>query len=273
MPWYWVAEKEVNSRLESRDRNGNVTWKWNRNWQLGFRRVSNTTNERTFIFSSLPISAAGDSIFYIFPDRKIDSLRIAALLGNMNALVFDYVVRQKMGGLNLNFFLVEQLPVIKSSDYSTTDLNYIIPRILEIIYGSWDILAFADSIWHDGTEELRRLIQKQWEENHAKTGGHSWNPPEWVEKSKNKISMPPFKWDEIRRAILSAELDTYYARLYGLNRDELRYILDPKDVYGPDFPGETFRVLKEKEEREYGEYRTYQLVLRAWDRIEQEKCR
>jgi len=30
-------------------------------------------------------------------------------------------------------------------------------------------------------------------------------------------------------------------------------ILDPKDVYGPDFPGETFRVLKEKEEREYGE--------------------
>ncbi len=32
--------------------------------------------------------------------------------------------------------------------------------------------------------------------------------------------------------------------IYGLTRDELRNILDPKDVYGPDFPGETFRVLK-----------------------------
>jgi hypothetical protein len=61
--------------------------------------------------------------------------------------------------------------------------------------------------------------------------------------------LPPFKWDEDRRAVLRAELDAYYAKLYGLTRDELRYILDPKDVYGPDFPGETFRVLKDKEER------------------------
>lgn len=71
-----------------------------------------------------------------------------------------------------------------------------------------------------------------------------------------------------RRAILRAELDAYYAKLYGLTRDELRYILDPKDVYGPDFPGETFRVLKEKEEKDYGEYRTRRLVLKAWDKME-----
>ena len=38
--------------------------------------------------------------------------------------------------------------------------------------------------------------------------------------------------------------------------NELRYILDPKDAYGPDFPGETFRGLKEKEEKQYCEYRT-----------------
>ncbi|MBW6475034.1 MAG: hypothetical protein K0B14_18045, partial [Anaerolineaceae bacterium] len=78
----------------------------------------------------------------------------------------------------------------------------------------------------------------------------------------------PFYWDEERRAILRAELDAYYAKLYGLSRDELRYILDPQDVYGPDFPGETFRVLKEKEIRKYGEYRTRRLVLEAWDRLE-----
>jgi len=34
------------------------------------------------------------------------------------------------------------------------------------------------------------------------------------------------------------------------------------------FPGEIFRVLKEKEEKQYGEYRTKRLVLEAWDKLE-----
>ena len=75
----------------------------------------------------------------------------------------------------------------------------------------------------------------------------------------------PFAWNPERRAQLRAELDAYYARLYGLTRDELRYILDPKDVMGADYPSETFRVLKEGEIRTYGEYRTQRLVLEAWD--------
>jgi len=37
----------------------------------------------------------------------------------------------------------------------------------------------------------------------------------------------PFRWDEDRREQLRSELDAYYARLYGLNRKQLRYILDP----------------------------------------------
>ena len=69
-----------------------------------------------------------------------------------------------------------------------------------------------------------------------------------------------------RRALLRAELDVVYAHLYGLSRDELRYILDPADVMGADYPSETFRVLKDKEMRLYGEYRTRRLVLAAWDR-------
>jgi hypothetical protein len=52
----------------------------------------------------------------------------------------------------------------------------------------------------------------------------------------------------------------------------LRYILDPADVYGEDFPGETFRVLKEKEMRQFKEYRTRRLVLEAWDRLEGRKA-
>jgi hypothetical protein len=56
--------------------------------------------------------------------------------------------------------------------------------------------------------------------------------------------------------------------VYGLNRDELRYILDPVDVMGDEYPSETFRVLKNNEMKKYGEYRTRRLVLEAWDRLE-----
>ena len=44
--------------------------------------------------------------------------------------------------------------------------------------------------------------------------------------------------------------------------------VDPKEVHGEDFPGEAFRVLKEKEVRLYGEYRTRRLVLEAWDGLQ-----
>jgi hypothetical protein len=66
---------------------------------------------------------------------------------------------------------------------------------------------------------------------------------------------------------------------HGLSQRELEDILDAWEdptCAGPyllpekqalDFPGETFRVLKEKEERVYGEYRTRRLVLAAWERL------
>jgi len=74
-------------------------------------------------------------------------------------------------------------------------------------------------------------------------------------------------------------LDAYYARLYGLIRDELRYTpfgVDPKEVLGEDpltrlragFPGKTFRVLKEKEIKQFGEYRTKRLALEAWYKLQ-----
>jgi hypothetical protein len=78
----------------------------------------------------------------------------------------------------------------------------------------------------------------------------------------------PWQWDPLRRAVLRAELDAIYARLYGLTRDELRYVLDPADMMGSDYPSESFRVLKDKEVRQLGEYRTQRLVLDAWDRME-----
>ena len=53
----------------------------------------------------------------------------------------------------------------------------------------------------------------------------------------------------------------------------MSYILDPAGVHGPDFPGETFRVLKDKEQAKFGEFRTRRLVLEAWDKQEREDMR
>ncbi|HLO16901.1 MAG TPA: hypothetical protein VK206_18850 [Anaerolineales bacterium] len=58
-------------------------------------------------------------------------------------------------------------------------------------------------------------------------------------------------------------------------KSELRYILDPKEVYGEDFPGETFRVLKEKEVKQFGDAprRTRRLVLEPRDGIQAGKLK
>jgi hypothetical protein len=39
-------------------------------------------------------------------------------------------------------------------------------------------------------------------------------------------------------------------------------------VKGPDYPSETFRVLKANEIRRLSDYRTARRVLAAWDRFE-----
>ena len=58
-------------------------------------------------------------------------------------------------------------------------------------------------------------------------------------------------------------------RLIHVNRSaKLGCILDPADLKGPDYPSETFCVLKEEEIRQHGEYRTRRLVLAGSDRME-----
>ena len=159
--------------------------------------------------------------------------------------------------------------------YTTPHLLFIIPRVLELTYTAWDMKPFADDIWAEADESLRSAISKQWEENANLTANNkNASQPDWLEilyslnpdnPNKHACPLPPFIWNEDRRARLKAELDAFYARLYGLTEEELRYILDPQDVFGKDFPGETFRVLKEKEIKQFGEYRTKRLVLEAWE--------
>jgi hypothetical protein len=154
---------------------------------------------------------------------------VAALFGNLNALTLDYVARASVAGLHLTYGYLKQFAILPPTFYTLPRLAFLTSRVLELTYTSQSLAPFARDLGHDG---------------------------------------PPFAWDEDRRAELRADLDAFYARAYGLTRDELRYILDPADVKGADYPSETFRVLKEKEIRQYGEYRTRRLVLAAWDRME-----
>ncbi|ENT9818300.1 N-6 DNA methylase [Pseudomonas aeruginosa] len=217
-------------------------------WLMGWRRNARATDERTTIATVMPMSAQGDSVFLWLVDESIQAVQSAALLGNLGCLPLDFVARQKVGGVNFSFYYFKQLPILPPDRYTEADLAFIVPRVLELTYTARDLQLWAEelvSVW--------------------KTETGDWKPgtPEAIRRSP----LTPFPYDPDRRAILRAELDAYYARLYGLTEEELRYILDPADVMGEDYPSETFRVLKEKEIREYGEYRTRRLVLEAWGRV------
>ncbi|MDI3495086.1 MAG: hypothetical protein PWQ72_1213 [Pseudothermotoga sp.] len=265
LPWYWVREKEILDQIIKCDSKGNIMWKWQYKWFLGFRDITNNTNERTAIISIEPYSAVGNNNPLIF--QKYGAVGSIIFQANLSTLIFDFPTRFKIAGTHMNFFYVNQLPIINFNSYDDRLKFQIISKASELIYCSWDIKSFADDVWKEATIELKQAIEQQWKENQTATGGNSWSPPEWCEIDPDGCPLPPFKWDEDRRAVLKAELDAIYAKLYGLTTEELRYILDPQDVYGSDFPGETFRVLKEKEIRQYGEYRTRRLVLEAWEKL------
>lgn len=154
--------------------------------------------------------------------------RSAYLLGALSSLVVDFVARQKIGGTHVTVEMVKQLPIPAAHSVVADHLKFVTLRVLELAYTSEALTPLARDLGYDTR---------------------------------------PFPWDPGRRALLRAELDAWYAHAYGLTRDELRYVLDPADVMGPDWPSETFRVLKNNEERQFGEYRTRRLVLEAWDRL------
>jgi hypothetical protein len=154
--------------------------------------------------------------------------KICCFLGTLDSLVFDYAIRQKVPAMNISAFMVDQFPTLEPEIFIADSVAFITPRVLELTYTSHSMASFARDLGYGGL---------------------------------------PYRWDEDRRALLRAELDAWYARAYGLTRDELRYILDPADVKGPDYPSETFRVLKTNEIARFNEYRTAKLVLQAWDRL------
>ena len=134
---------------------------------------------------------------------------------NLNSLPFDYLARQKVQGQHLNWYIVEQLPVIPPKDFEgkigTKELSEIIRQeILHLTYTAHDMQPFARDLGYEG---------------------------------------PPFAWDEEDRRHRKARLDALFFHLYGIGPDDAAYILD------------TFPIVREQDQREFGSFRTKELVL------------
>lgn len=241
-PWYWVNKSLVDSRLIDCDKEGNVRWKWEHSYYIAFRDVARAADARTCIASLMPSGiAAGDKAPLVFTSRSlIPSACFAAML---SSLVFDYVARQKVGGSSMALFIMKQQPVLTPDQIPSSMQWQIVKRVAELCYFNHDMDGWASELWEEMSEEQRSELPQL------------GNQQPWI-------------YNPERRAILQAELDAIFAHLYGLNTEDLRYILDPEDVCGKGCINETFRVLKDNELRQYGEYRTKHLVLKAWNKFE-----
>ena len=195
-------------------------------WLMGWRDITNSTNERTVISTVFPKCAVGHTMpLYFTPNNADDT---ATLVAQWPCMTLDYVARQKIGGTHLTYTYLNQIPFLSPETFSIEEQVFVKNCVLELTYTSHAMRPWAEDLGYSGA---------------------------------------PFAFDPDRRAQLRAELDAFFAKKYGLRRDELRYVLDPHDVKGADYPSETFRGLKNKEINQFGEYRTQRLVLEAFDRM------
>ncbi len=174
---YWVPAAEVESVLPQE-----------RGWTLGFRDITNPTNERTMIAAVVPWAGYGNKAPLLTDGGHIT---VPYLVANLNSFCLDFVVRQKIHGSAMNWFIVEQLPVIAPDGYdrtfgARTARDLVRDHVLRLTYTARDLAPFARDLGYEGK---------------------------------------PFIWDEEERCHLRARLDALYFHLYGLDRDDAAYVL------------------------------------------------
>lgn len=192
-------------------------------YALAFRDVTNPVDRRTFDACFIPHQYAGNTLPLVLNTENTPR-DFALLCANFNALVLDFVARQKVQKNHLNWYVVEQLPVVPLDQYSQlfgqqSAANIVREIVLELTYTSNDMALFA--------KEMGYVDQK----GNVK---------------------PPFEWNEDRRQMLRAKLDAIYFLLYGVaDRDDVRYIYS------------TFGIIEREELAAYGRYVSRDLCL-AW---------
>lgn len=188
---------------------------------LAFRKtMSAVADSRSLNATILPLSGVSDGMPVVMTPDGVD--HVIALLTMMNSFVVDFVLRQKASGGNLNNFILEQLPIVSPASLAeqptwldgATLFDFIRSSVLELTYTAWDLGPFARECGYDG---------------------------------------PPFLWNEERRFLLRSELDAAIFHLYGIERDDVAYIMD------------TFPIGKRKDEAAHGNYRTKDTILQIYD--------
>ena len=189
LPFYWVAEEETSAWFDG---------VWGRGWLLCWRDVTDArASVRTVVACIIPRTAVNHSLPLMLPAS--DPRVVASLYANLSSILFDYCARQKVGGLHLTYFTVQQLPALQPEAYtvhapwapSTSIRDWLLPRVLELTYTTWNLRAFAEDCGDGG---------------------------------------PPFIWDPDRRFQLRCEIDAAFFHVYGISRDDTSYILDTFSV-------------------------------------------
>ncbi|GAB4367780.1 MAG: N-6 DNA methylase [Elainellaceae cyanobacterium] len=194
---------------------------WAKNWLISYRETTSAGLYRTTIYSVLPIVGTSNKLPLIIFDKETESFA-PSFIACMNSFALDFCSRQKLGGATFNFFIKRQLAVIPPKSFantcswnsSVTINNWVASRVLELTYTAWDLQPFAQDCGYGGA---------------------------------------PFRWDEERRFLLRCELDAAYFHLYGIQRDDVDYIM------------ETFPIVKRKDEQKHGRYRTKDKILEIYD--------
>jgi hypothetical protein len=187
VPRWWVAEKTVEEQVGGEPRPNFI----------GFKDITSPTNTRTMIASALPWSAVTNHCPLVFTTQ--DSRSELCLLANFNSYALDFVARQKIGGVTLNFFIVEQLPVLAPRSYSraapwsskSSLKDWISDRVAKLTCTSDDMIPLAEAAGFEPSVH---------------------------------------KWDTAERANLQAELDAAFFLLYGISRDDAEYILSTFNI-------------------------------------------
>ncbi len=181
LPRYVVEYDLVKERLRS----------WNHHWMLGFMDIGSATNRRTMIATILPLSAPGNKVPNLFLNGKPSDSAI--FLANLNSLVYDYALRQHIGNISLNWYIVRQTPFIPPRLFTryyigkTRIDHWISKRVLELTYTSTDLRSWAKDIGYFGE---------------------------------------PYKWEDVRRRKIKVELDALFFKLYGLCESEVNHVIE-----------------------------------------------
>ena len=138
-PQYWVATSDIPQKDK-------------RDWVISFRDIARATDARTMIATISPTVAAGNKLpllRLVLESSNAEYTKFAPLLlANLNTYVFDFVARQKTQSTSMNWYIVEQLPLIKPEQFESllshqNIADYIRAEVLHLTYTANDLAPFA----------------------------------------------------------------------------------------------------------------------------------